>query len=576
LKNSKVLLPSLLFLFSAVVLTVTQPPIGWSALAWVSLVPFILACSLQSKPKQLVLVAYVVSLAYWLGNLYWVSPITIIGWIAFCVYTAILWPLAALCLRYCRAKRIPLLITVPVLFVGIERSQGFLLGGFFWRFLGHSQYANITLIQMVDIFGVAGLSFVIALVNALVADLIIASRQTRLFKPGSIVKVVVVLAVLGAVLCYGRWRINQSDKFVTQGPQVASLQSSVPQSVKRSFQNSDELFNGLMEKSRAAAEAGAGLIVWPETMVQATLDSSVLRLLDPSHSYRVFDQTLREHAKDTAYVLVGAYGGVPEIKDEDTIHLAKRYNSAFLYRPDGRKADEYYSKIHLVPFGEVLPFRKTVPWLYNLLMKFTPYNYDYSLDYGSEYTVFEMSPPNEPDAKPYRFGVLICYEDTVPAIARRFALDNKGHKRLDWLVNISNDGWFVGFEDDKVSPSAELPQHAAICVFRAVENRLPILRSVNTGISCLIDSLGRIREGYLAASPNFPIKPMNRTGMAGWFSDEMPIDKRVTVFSKYGEWLDYCCIGVFFSLIIVLVVTTYLGPKIATRSSGKTNEQNSR
>jgi apolipoprotein N-acyltransferase len=576
LKNSKLLFPLLLFLLSAAMLTVIQPPIAWSILAWVSLVPFIIACSPQAKPKQLILIAYVVSLAYWLGNLHWVFPITIIGWIAFCVYTAILWPLVALCLRYCRAKSIPLLIAVPVLFVGAERAQGFLLGGFFWRFLGHSQYANITLIQIADMFGVAGLSFVVALVNALVADLIVASRQAKLFKPVSIGKVVMVSTTLLAMVCYGRWRINQSDRFVTQGPHVASLQSNVPQSVKRSFQKSDQLFNGLMEKSRAAAETGAELIVWPETMVQATLDSRVLRLLGPSHSYRVFDQALREHAEDTAYVLVGAYGGVPEIKDEGTIHLAKRYNSAFLYRPDGRQADEYYSKIHLVPFGEVLPFRKTVPWLYNLLMKFTPYNYDYSLDYGSEYTIFEMSPADEPHADQYRFGVLICYEDTVPALARRFALDKAGRKRVDWLVNISNDGWFVRFDEGKVSPSAELEQHAAICAFRAVENRLSILRSVNTGISCLIDSLGQMRERYLAASPDFPIKPMNRTGMAGWFSDEMPIDKRVTFFSKYGEWLDYCCLAAFFSLIVMLVVTAYVRPKIAACFSGKTNEQNSR
>ncbi|MHC4510552.1 MAG: hypothetical protein ACYTAO_16620, partial [Planctomycetota bacterium] len=110
---------------------------------------------------------------------------------------------------------------------------------------------------------------------------------------------------------------------------------------------------------------------------------------------------------------------------------------------------------------------------------------------------------------------MICYEDTVPAIAREFALDERGRKGLDWLINISNDGWFVRFQQEQVLPSAELPQHAAVCVFRAVENRLAVLRSVNTGISCVIDSVGRIRDGYLAGT--LPREAMARTGMAGWF-----------------------------------------------------------
>ena len=568
------------FAASAAMLTVIQPPIGWSLLAWVSLVPFILACSPQAKPKRLVLAAYIVSLCYWLGNLYWVFPITILGWATFCLYTALLWPILALCLRFCRTKKIPLFIATPILVVGAERLQGFLLGGFFWRFLAHSQYANITLIQIADLFGAAGVSFLIAMVNGLLAEWIIAAISCHPFgklRAGSersegsplpvtimrffaslrmtmFLKTALVCAAVIASVAYGRWRINQSPDCIAQGPLVASLQSNVPQSVKRSFEQSDTLFEELMEKSKAAAQAGAKLIVWPETMVQATLNPQILALLDSSHSYSAFDQALKEHAKDTAYVLVGAYGGgKPEFLDDSTIRLGERYNSAFLYRPDGTQAAEHYDKIHLVPFGEVLPFRKTVPWLYNLLMKFTPYKYDYSLDYGSEYTIFEMRLKAQ-DSKldTCKFAVIICYEDTIPAIARRFALDERGQKRINWLVNISNDGWFVRFSGGKVYPSAEQPQHAAVCAFRAVENRLAILRSVNTGISCLIDSLGRIRNGYIAAGSDFPARSMDRKGLAGWFVDQMPIDNRVTFFSKHGQWLDFCCTASFILLIIVM------------------------
>jgi apolipoprotein N-acyltransferase len=273
-----------------------------------------------------------------------------------------------------------------------------------------------------------------------------------------------------------------------------------------------------------------------------------LGLLDASHSYRVFDKALSEHAKDTAFVLVGAYGGRPEIEEDMSIELIQRYNSAFLYRSDGRQSDKRYSKIHLVPFGEFIPFRKKFPALFNLLMKFTPYNYDYTLDAGSEYTVFEMT-GGEQQGQTYRFSVMICYEDTVPVIARRFALDSSGVKRLDWLINISNDGWFVRFKDNKVSASAELVQHMAVCVFRAVENRLSVVRSVNTGISCLIDSVGRVRNGFEAG--DLPAQAEQRRAVAGWFVDRVLIDKRTTFFSRHGQWLDFCC-AVGFVLVIIV------------------------
>lgn len=547
-----VLLCALAFVATAVLLTIIQPPFGASWLAWVAWVPFVLVCSPSAMPKPLVLIAYFVSLCYWLGNLYWMAPVTIIGWVAFCLYTALLWPMLALGLRYCWLKKVPLVLAVPVLIVGAERLQGLFLGGFLWRHLSHSQYANITLIQIADIFGAAGVSFLIAMVNGLVAELIIAAWQKNVFKISNLLKIVLVCVVLVTAVVYGRWRLEQSEEVVKAGPLVGSLQSNVPQSVKRSFQQSDRIFAKLMEKSRAAAAAGAELVIWPETMVQATIEPAVLRLLEASHSYRVFDRALSEHTRDTAFVLVGAYGGSPEIKEDMTIHLLQRYNSAFLYGTDGRQSDKRYHKIHLVPFGEFIPFRKKLPALFNLLMKFTPYNYDYSLDAGSEYTVFEMTSDRERQKQTYRFSVMICYEDIVPAIARRFALDRAATKRLDWLVNISNDGWFVRFKNGKVFASTELAQHMAVCVFRAVENRLSVIRSVNTGISCLIDPVGRVRDGFVAG--DLPAQASQRQGVAGWFVDRVPIDERTTFFSRYGQWLDFCCAIGF---VLVIIVSFY-------------------
>ena len=536
------------FAGSGVLLTVIQASVGASALAWFSLVPFIVACSGDAKAKHLVLAGYFVSLFYWLGNLYWMVPVTWSGWVAICLYMALLWPILAVCLRYCRIKKVPLFIAVPVFIVGAERLQGVGLGGFYWRFLAHSQYSNITIIQIADIFGAGGVSFLVAMVNGLVAELVIAGRRKKLLQAGNFLRLALVGSAVVFTFIYGLWRIRQTDKVVEIGPTVAAVQSNVPQSVKDSGSSESDkrIFDELLEANDSAAEAGARLIVWPETMVPAILDNRILGLIAASTAERVFDQRLKDHARGRSYILVGATGGEPRVDEDGIIHLAKRYNSAFVYTPDGNRAGDQYNKIHLVPFGEVVPFKKSAPWLHSLLMKFTPYDFDYTLDYGTEYTIFEIAGSDRPD---YRFGVMICYEDAVPYIARRFALDGRGGKRVDWLVNISNDGWFVRFKDDRVFPSAELAEHTAICVFRAVENRLAVVRSVNTGISCLIDTAGRLRNGFVAGT--LPQRAMAREGMAGWFADKMPIDKRVTFFSKHGQWLDFCCAIFFVGCMII-------------------------
>jgi apolipoprotein N-acyltransferase len=349
---------------------------------------------------------------------------------------------------------------------------------------------------------------------------------------------------------------------------VAALQSNVPISVKRSHQSSQEIFDELLEKSQAAAAAGAELIVWPETMVQGFLQPELWPYLAPEPEQdRAFHQALSAHAKDTAHLLVGATGG-EILSGFDGKPRLGQFNSAYLYRPDGTIATERtedgrlvakrYDKIHLVLIGEYLPLRRQLGWLYHRLSRLAPENYrdlDYSLESGTEYTTFVMSDPNAAPGDSHGampFGVIICYEATVPYVARNMTLGAQGGKRVDWLINISNDGWFVRFLEDppRVLASTELPQHAAICAFRAVENRVAILRSVNTGVSCLIESTGRIRDGYLAASGGFPHTALARGGIAGWFVDRMPIDKRVTFYSRHGQPLATGS-GVLFAAAVV-------------------------
>ena len=537
----------LAFVASAVMLTLAQLPIGLWPLAWIAYVPFIVACSPQVNPLKLALAAFIISACFWLGNIYWMSFVTVGGWIAFCLYTALLWPILALSLRWCRAKRIPLVVAVPILVVGIEQSQGLLLGGFYWHHLSHSQYANTTLIQIADIFGAGGVSFLVAMVNGAIAEMIInlefriknlEKKEGRRFLilNSQFSILIVAAAVIGATI-YGKWRISQSDKYITTGPMIAAVQTNVAQSVKRSFAAEEQILDELLGQNKQCVEAGAKLVVWPETMVQAILEPQVLRMIpDESHIYKQFDKIISEQARKGAYILVGAIGGNPRIEENFDIRMAQKYNAAFFYTADGNQSPQKYYKIHLVPFGEYIPF-VSIPLMYNLFLKFSPYDFDYTIDPGREFTVFEMQPTDTNST--YRFSVIICYEDAVASVVRRFVPDKEGNKLIDWLVNISNDGWFVRFKNDKVLTSTELAQHTAICAFRAVENRTAILRSVNTGISCTIDTLGRIKDGYAAG--NLPQKAFERQGIAGWFADVVPIDSRITFFSKYGQWLDFSC-----------------------------------
>lgn len=537
------------FFATAVLLTVIQPPIGLSWLAVAAYVPFILISLRGEKTASLLAVSYAVSFFYWLINLYWVGPVTYVGWVFLCLYMAVLWPILVYSLRFCFRKKVPLFIAVAVLVVGIERMQGLFWGGFFWRFLAHSQYENTTIIQIADIFGAGGVSFLLAMVNGLIAELIIGVREKKCVSAANFFKTAIVGALVLGAIFYGRYRISQSAGTIVGGPLVGSVQSNVPQSVKDSSSQEDNVkqFEDVLALSRECAKSGAELIVWPETIVPGILDSRVLGLLGDGHLYNEYDRKLKEQAAGGCYMLVGAHGGSPEVKPDGSIELKEKFNSAFFYRPDGKDSSQY-NKIHLVPFGEVVPFRKNAAWLHRLLMRFTPYDYDYSLDAGTEFTVFEMAGAEN---KNYKFGVVICYEGTVPEIVRKSVVDDYGTKRIDWLVNISNDGWFVKFANGKVSASEELVQHNAIYVFRAVENRIGILRSVNTGVSCLIDPVGRIKDGFAASSENFAEKTQLRGGISGWFADKMPIDKSETFFSRHGQWLDFCCGGAVIMIVIL-------------------------
>jgi apolipoprotein N-acyltransferase len=309
--------------------------------------------------------------------------------------------------------------------------------------------------------------------------------------------------------------------------------------------NGQEILDELIADSSKCFDAGAVMVCWPETMVLSPMNPMYLQLSASTNPGPGYHTQIIEHAKNRGYVLFGATTAAIGIRDGNYA-ITDQYNSAFLYRPDGTEDPKIYHKIHLVPFGEFIPFRN-ISWLYQLFMFFNPYDYDYSLTAGTDYSTFEINT----DGQKYHFGVLICYEDTDPTVTRKMVLGENGLKKADWLVNISNDGWYVHFKNRKVVPMVELAQRTAISTFRCVENRIGIIRSVNTGISCLIEPTGNIRDAY--QSGNLPERAMARQGVAGWFVDSIPIDSRITFFSKYGRWLDIL-LGSGWSIILLLSI----------------------
>jgi apolipoprotein N-acyltransferase len=516
------------FAVSALLLTFCQAPWGLSYLAWFALVPFALVCRPEISKKTLIPAAYIVSFFYWLGNLYWIIPITGPGYVCFAMWQAVYWPLLALGVRYLRAKHWPMMIALPILFVGAESVQSFLFTGFNWYFLAHSQYANTTLIQIADLLGTFGISALIAMVNGVLVDSIKFAREKKGLRSPAIEVTAAAVLILAAFL-YGRQKLLIPPW--TLSAEVGVVQTNVPSAVKEETENAQAILGDLLKQSDQCIDAGAKLVLWPETMVLSVLNPGYRMYCDPNSEPVRFNRQIGEYAKRTqSYLLLGAHGAnVGDVNGK--LDVTERFNSAYLYKPDGEQSSLRYDKIHLVPFGEFIPFKKSFPPLYKLFMGLSPYDYDYTLTRGTEYTLF----PVQMEKQDYHFGVLICYEDTDPAIARKMIYKD-GDKQADWLVNISNDGWYVRFKDGKVRASVELAQRTAICVFRCIENRISLIRSVNTGISCLINPSGRIQNEYIRGS--LPIEGMSRQGEAGWFVDAVPLDKRITFYSRYGDWID--------------------------------------
>jgi apolipoprotein N-acyltransferase len=375
------------------------------------------------------------------------------------------------------------------LWVALELLRGHAFSGFPWALAGYSQAPLLPLIQVAEWAGVYGVSFLIILVNLGVAEVVHAARAGSAWRR-PVLHLALLAALVAAAAGAGEARRRGiAQRMREQRPlQVALVQGNIPQDVKWS----PEFVVGSLQKHLAltadASESDPDLILWPEASVtfyfqeEEALDALVFQTADAAGAPIFFGASAREAAGDGA----------------------RFYNSAFLVLPGGRVGGRY-DKIHLVPFGEYVPFRRWLPFLPRVATGIA----------GGDFTPGRSAEILALDGQ--AFGALICYEAIFPALSR--ALVRRG---AGFLVNITNDAWF--------GRSGAPGQHLQMAIFRAVENRIGLGRAANTGYSALIQPTGEVTV---------------RTGLFTTVQRVGPLSPRVaeTFYTQRGDVFAWGCAG---------------------------------
>lgn len=510
-------------------------------LVWIALVPLALLIPREGTRLHIYLGAWLGGFVFFLLGTYWVSYCADwvwVGWVCLSAYLALYFPTFVFVSRVCfRRWNVPLLITVPLIWVALEYVRMYLLSGFGWLLLAHSAYRWERVIQIADLAGVYGVSFVIAVANAAILELLC----TPLFVPGpkgmqlnSPLEWRLAFAGLLVFLNvgYGQYRMGEA-KFRT-GPRVVVVQTNVPQDMKNGDRHSTEVFRDVWDIVRPATEVDADLVVWPETSYP---------FMYGVHEKGMSNIEVSRKYTERMAVPGKPYHEAPTDQMGDIIHLnfkdgdehteamsrmlskpmllgtsywdiklsgAKYTNASVLIVPGPGRVGAYH-KNHILPFGEYIPFDGNIPFL----RAFIPYPADFNFDSDAGENVESLHYGS------LNLAPLICFEDTLPDLSRAYLLKATKEKPVDILVNQSNDGWFDN--------SIEGDYHLAASLFRCVEVRRPMIRSSNTGPSALIDGNGHIVKVFE--------KEGRRQGVEGFFTAEVPLDGRSTWYVQMGDWL---------------------------------------
>jgi len=496
----------LLALLSGFSLVFAYPAYDFEALSWFALVPLLVSLVGVSLFRGFCL-GCVTGVIYFSGIFYWIKITNLFNWVEFSIAVFYLsTSLGVFCLGLVwisKETRFPQLLTAPAMWVALEYLRSHM--GFLqlpWGSLAHSQYLNIYLIQLASWTGTYGVSFVIVMANVFLSQITIAwcfrtiPNFSKPFSP--------ILPQALAVIIVGTFVVLFGSHVVANGPKpttlpVTVIQGNIPQDAKWKPELKGVHLTKHLRLTTTALQAGpTSLVVWPELSAQGRLNQDWgLR------------QTLTNLAKEMNTHLIIGSGESIKFGDAE-LKRTKSFNSAFFITPNGQIKDEY-QKIHLLPFAEYLPLKDVIPW---------PARY-FSLDDtfpGNTYTVFSLGK--------HRFSTLICWEMLFPDLVRQFV--NNG---AEFLVNMSNEAWF--------STTHAPYQFLVMNVFRAVENRIAIARSSNTGVSAMIDPHGRISGRVRQGDSDIFVE--------GFLTMALPLRTDHTFYSQYGD------IFVYVNICLVLI-----------------------
>lgn len=466
-----------------------------------ALVPLFFALENQ-KPLRAFLLSYLTGFLFFLGTIYWLIHVSLPGMIAVAAYLALYFGLFGLIVNYSQLQTLySQLFLIPAAWVTLEWIRSHALTGFGWALLGYSQSYNLPMIQIADIFGAYGVSFIIVMLNAAIFFAIKNFRNKNEF----FIPIVMAAVLITAVFGYGTFRLN--NVFTGERLKVSVVQGNIPQDQKWDARFTEKIIERYHTLTVSLAAQRPDLIIWPETSVPGFIENQKSLLEWVSGLAKLADAPL--------------LAGAPRYEEVNGRELY--YNSAFLFLKDGSLA-RHYDKIHLVPFGEYVPLKS----LFFFVHRFAPRPIGDFVG-GKEFTVLRFPVERSVKEKDHNwklmkkigFGCLICFEDIFPDLARGFVKNNAG-----FLVNITNDAWF--------GKSSAAYQHAQASVFRAVENRINVIRAANTGLSCFIDQKGRIVSKVSKEDKDLFID--------GFRTQEIVLSRTRTVYTVYGDIFAYLCI----------------------------------
>jgi apolipoprotein N-acyltransferase len=491
-------------LLSAALQVLSFPLPGLYFLSWIALAPLLVAILharvpdtlqldesqklLPARPAQGFLLGYACGVIWYLGTCYWVydtmhqygglnAAVALLVLLLFALYLGLYHGLFGLIFSLLVGKKGAhrlALVSAPFLWVAVELART-RISGFPWNLLGITQVGNIPLTRIATVTGVYGLSFEIALVNSAFAAAFLVPRGNR--------RTLLAASVLAALLLQaGHWislpplGADHTAVLLQQNLSVADNDTWTPDYLQHTLQ---EFSNLSLHPTTAPAEP-PDLIVWPESPAPFQTDNALFR-----------GAMSRLAQQSQAWLVIGSIG----VDNPQTI-----FNSASLVSPAG-SWDGRYSKIHLVPFGEYVPFPSVFAFASGLTQAV-----------GNFTRGTSRAPLQAGDKK---LGVFICYESIFPNEVRQLTAQGAGV-----LVNISNDGWY--------GDSGAWAQHLNHARMRAVENSRWLLRDTNTGFTASIDPYGRV-----AAS--LPRK--TRAALAAPYA----LTNITTFYAEHGDWFAFLC-----------------------------------